>query len=447
MKKMTFIAGAVFLLALVIQPATAAATQWDILGYHVVQSGETLFCIGRAYGVSPRAIATQNQILSPSRIYPGTKLAIPAVYATLPAGPVCERQFGTEPPLCNCVQTYRIARGDTLTRIAWRFGLTPWRIAECNRIYNLNYIRAGDTLCIPPPLPDQPTPPPPTATSTPPPPAPTPTPTSPPSPTATPTSTPEPATPTPTASPTPTAPPGEQPAVVFFRASVTEADPGDTITLEWESTGATEAALYYILPTGQYSRSWDVEPTGTMAYTISPDHRNAEYLQLSVWDEAARAARAWLTIELRCPDEWFFSPAPDECPSGPALRSDGAEQHFEHGVMLWVGAEDRIYVLFEDGVDPEWYAFADEWDPGEPESDPGLVPPTGHYQPVRGFGLVWREQTGVRDRLGWAVEEEVGYETAVQRTARFKYNLLYIRARDGGAWELGPEMSEWRHIP
>jgi len=24
-----------------------------------------------------------------------------------------------------------------------------WRIAECNGIYNLNYIRAGDVLCIP----------------------------------------------------------------------------------------------------------------------------------------------------------------------------------------------------------------------------------------------------------------------------------------------------------
>jgi hypothetical protein len=30
-----------------------------------------------------------------------------------------------------------------------RYGVSRWHIAECNGIYDLNYIRAGDTLCIP----------------------------------------------------------------------------------------------------------------------------------------------------------------------------------------------------------------------------------------------------------------------------------------------------------
>jgi hypothetical protein len=151
-----------------------------------------------------------------------------------------------------------------------------------------------------------------------------------------------------------------------------------------------------------------------------------------------------LEIPLRCPDSWFFANPPEICPARPALVSAGAEQHFQGGVMLWLAAEDRIYVLYAGGQDPEWGAFTDEWDPGEPENDPTLLPPTGFYQPVRGFGQVWREQPGVRDRLGWAIGEEVAYQTAVQRTSYAKYNESYIQAMDGGVWLLEAERSGWR---
>lgn len=140
------------LLTLTAQFASAAPARWAILGYHVVQPSETLFCIGRAYGVDPWAIARQNGIVSPSRIYAGMWLAIPDAYRALPPGPSCVPQFGPPPsPRCTCTTYYTIVPGDTLTRIGVRFGMSPWRIAECNSIYNLNYIRAGDPLCIPAP--------------------------------------------------------------------------------------------------------------------------------------------------------------------------------------------------------------------------------------------------------------------------------------------------------
>jgi len=91
--------------------------------------------------------------------------------------------------------------------------------------------------------------------------------------------------------------------------------------------------------------------------------------------------------------------------------------------------------------------FSDWWDEGQPVSDPELTPPSGLYQPVRGFGLVWREQFRVRERLGWAVDREQGYETVIQRTSHFRYNDIYIRALDGGVWRLGPNGGEWEHIP
>ncbi len=65
-----------------------------ILGRHVVQSGETLFCIGRAYGVLPTAIARANGLPTSFNIIPGQTLGIPAVqWLNIPSGPVCATQF------------------------------------------------------------------------------------------------------------------------------------------------------------------------------------------------------------------------------------------------------------------------------------------------------------------------------------------------------------------
>ena len=64
-----------------------------ILGYHVVKPSETLYCIGRAYQVSPQAIALVNRISS-GALSIGQRLAIPDVpWTDIPAGPVCARQW------------------------------------------------------------------------------------------------------------------------------------------------------------------------------------------------------------------------------------------------------------------------------------------------------------------------------------------------------------------
>jgi hypothetical protein len=90
--------------------------------------------------------------------------------------------------------------------------------------------------------------------------------------------------------------------------------------------------------------------------------------------------------------------------------------------------------------------YADDWNEGDPEDDPTLTPPDGLYQPVRGFGLVWRTYSEVRDRLGWAVDQEVGFDTVIQMTTRYKYNSTYIQALDGNVWHLQPELSGWEKI-
>jgi LysM repeat protein len=121
-----------------------------ILCYHTVRPGETLFCIGRAYGVDPYAIAIKNSIVNPNLIYPGQVLAIPNAPRLLPYGPVCVPQCGGStpvPPACRWHHT--VVWGENLYRISLRYGVSMWAIAEANYIFNLNYIRAGQVLCIP----------------------------------------------------------------------------------------------------------------------------------------------------------------------------------------------------------------------------------------------------------------------------------------------------------
>jgi hypothetical protein len=94
-----------------------------------------------------------------------------------------------------------------------------------------------------------------------------------------------------------------------------------------------------------------------------------------------------------------------------ATPVDAAYQTFEQGVMIWRGDEERIYVLFSDGV---WLAFDDTFREGEPEFDSTLRPPEGRQQPVRGFGKVWRTHPDVRTKLGWATAREDGVTAQVQ---------------------------------
>jgi len=120
-----------------------------------------------------------------------------------------------------------------------------------------------------------------------------------------------------------------------------------------------------------------------------------------------------------CPVVATYGPQP----GSQELALDTAYQPFERGAMVWISATvpyqtryQFIYTFFDDGT---FQQFDDTWRPGQPESG-GLTPPAGKYEPVRGFGKVWREGTGarVRERLGWATAPEKGGPGAYQKFDR-----------------------------
>jgi LysM repeat protein len=106
-------------------------------GVHIVRYGETLFSIGRWYGVNPWTIASTNGLVNPNYIYAGQRLVIPGS---------C---YGWYPPCYGCRHGYVVRYGDTLSSIAWRHGVNMYALAQVNGIYNLNRIYAGQYLVIP----------------------------------------------------------------------------------------------------------------------------------------------------------------------------------------------------------------------------------------------------------------------------------------------------------
>lgn len=96
-----------------------------------VRAGDTLWAIAREYGTTVEAIARENRIADPNRIFAGERLRI-----TLPA-----RGSGEE--------IYTVRRGDTPISIAGKFGVTLSALEDRNGLERGETIYAGDKLSIP----------------------------------------------------------------------------------------------------------------------------------------------------------------------------------------------------------------------------------------------------------------------------------------------------------
>ncbi len=131
--------------------ATSVHAAEGILGFHTVMPGETIYCIARAYGVSPWEIALRNHLIRVNLVHAGDVLAIPAAPLQMAPGPQCHPQFFSPyaDPTMNCRVLHPIAPGETLSAIGRRYGVDIWTIASYNHLLNPDLIRAGDTLCIP----------------------------------------------------------------------------------------------------------------------------------------------------------------------------------------------------------------------------------------------------------------------------------------------------------
>ena len=112
-------------------PARFAYSQDDTGPIHVVQAGETLYSIARAYDVDVDDLMALNDIANPDAIIEGQKLILPA-RATAPVG----------------TDQHRVAAGETLSSIARRHGISLSALMLLNQIEDPDAIIVGQILLV-----------------------------------------------------------------------------------------------------------------------------------------------------------------------------------------------------------------------------------------------------------------------------------------------------------
>ena len=118
---------------------------------HIVAAGETLYGIGRIYGLQPSALMNANG-LNGSAIQPGQVLTIPSSTNTLVQS-VPVRAQNTTTRIVNVTpvpgNAHAVLPGDTLYSLARRYCTTPRAIASASGINTSSILSPGQQLTLP----------------------------------------------------------------------------------------------------------------------------------------------------------------------------------------------------------------------------------------------------------------------------------------------------------
>lgn len=120
------------------KPATATASTATAAVTHTVQAGETVSSIAGRYGVSTASVLAANGLGWKSLIFPGQVLKLGS--GALPPAAAPAPQPGGR---------YTIQRGDTISRVAARFGLSTQSVLAANGLSATSIIYPGQTIAIP----------------------------------------------------------------------------------------------------------------------------------------------------------------------------------------------------------------------------------------------------------------------------------------------------------
>lgn len=125
---------------------------------HRVRGGETLSVIASRYGIGVTQLAELNNLDRPYRIRAGQVLALPgssraaapvAVVARVGKPPATSAPSATPPTgVVGTENRYVVKRGDTLSKIASRHGLSEESLMELNNVRNRNFLYEGQVLAL-----------------------------------------------------------------------------------------------------------------------------------------------------------------------------------------------------------------------------------------------------------------------------------------------------------
>jgi membrane-bound lytic murein transglycosylase D len=125
-------------------------------GIYAVRSGDTMWDIAKAFGVTTDELRRLNNLGSTSHLKIGQKLRLPS-YATsnsdddsksvtVPAQSKAEKSSGTVAKTSSNPKVYVVKNGDTISEIAKRFGSTTSKIRKMNKMGKSSRIFVGQQL-------------------------------------------------------------------------------------------------------------------------------------------------------------------------------------------------------------------------------------------------------------------------------------------------------------
>ena len=109
-------------------------------GSYKVRRGDTLIGIAGRLGVSVRSLAAANGLSTSHRVIAGRTLTVPGGSRSVAA---------SAGPGVRAATSYTVRTGDTLERIARRFGVSTSTLARTNGLRSANLVRIGQRLSIP----------------------------------------------------------------------------------------------------------------------------------------------------------------------------------------------------------------------------------------------------------------------------------------------------------
>lgn len=231
--------------------------------------------------------------------------------------------------------------------------------------------------------------------------------------------------------------------ILTFTATPETVVAGGAVSLAWEVEGTGGVTVELSAPSGSPGAAVvnAQSPKGTAEVYLPEITGSSVTFTLYTADRAASEA---ITLNVNCSNDYFFGPG-EGCPSTEPFRVGMSYQIFENGTMLWRSDSNEIFVLYDDGTSG-YYQSADYAGLSMPQLDE--LPPLDRFVPTGGFGKVWANAAGVKDKLGWALSTEQGYTATIQHVHRAgdppPQFLLYLTLPAGNTGGIGYGM--WRAI-
>jgi hypothetical protein len=209
--------------------------------------------------------------------------------------------------------------------------------------------------------------------------------------------------------PQPAAPTG---GVEVFTVSPGTVAPGQPVTLAWQVSGARGVRIEAMVPQMTAAQTVvEAQAASGSATVVVPAY--AAYSVNYTLRTLDGAAGATAVVQVSCPFTFFFGQG-DGCPTGRAAQVGASYRAFEGGHMIWRSDTNEIYVHFSDGTAS---IFLEQDYAKAPAAELEGAPPLNRQAPDSGFGRVWANAPGVREKLGWALDDEQGYVATAQRVA------------------------------